>query len=129
VAVLFTVLGTPAPKGSRIVGRRRDGSTYTRPAAKGEKAWVEAVAAEARTFDPLEAPYTIAVFFRLPRPMRPAHEWPTRGDLDKFVRATLDGLTLGGLISDDRHVVQLVAEKAWADAESAGAEIWVAHGG
>jgi hypothetical protein len=40
----FVVPGVPAPKGSRISGRRKDGSIFTRPASKGEHVWVEAVA-------------------------------------------------------------------------------------
>lgn len=126
----FTVLGTPAPKGSRTVGRRKDGSVFTRPASKGEKAWVEAVAAEARRHRPLEPPYATTVCFYLRRPQRPAHGWPTRGDIDKLVRSTLDGLARGGLIADDRHVVRLVADKRWAHEEpGATVVVWSTHGG
>lgn len=129
-SVHFTVPGIPAPKGSRIVGRRKNGSLYTRPASKNEKAWTQAVATVASAYrhKGVEAPYGVACVFYLPRPKKPAHDHPTRGDIDKFVRSTLDGLTEGGLIVDDRHVVGLSAEKRWADAEHpSGAVVVVAE--
>lgn len=110
----FVVRGVPAPKGSRISGRRKDGSIFTRPASKGEHAWVEAVAMVAKTQPPLQPPYSVGLHFAMPRPKKPSHEYPTRGDLDKLVRAVLDGLTRGGLIVDDRHVTDLSAAKFWA---------------
>jgi len=119
------VYGVPAPKGSRTLGRRRDGSSYSRPAAAGEQVWTEGVAraAQWRRAQALELPaagelpgppYLVTLAFMMPRPTRPAHAWPTRGDLDKLVRAVLDGLVRGGLLVDDRHVVELRATKAWA---------------
>ena len=40
--------------------------------------------------------------------------WPGgRPDLDKLVRALLDGLTMGGAWSDDSQVVQLTASKIY----------------
>lgn len=67
----------------------------------------------------IEAPYVVALDFAMPRPARPAHPHPTRGDLDKLVRAVLDGLTRGGLIADDRHVIELAASKRWASERGA----------
>jgi Holliday junction resolvase RusA-like endonuclease len=125
-ALAMTVYGVPAPKGSRTLGRRRDGSTFTRPASNREHAWVEAVARQATWLRSqprrplLEPPYAVALEFYLARPAHPAHGHPTRGDVDKLARAVLDGLVRGGLISDDRHVVELAARKAWA-ATPAGA--------
>jgi len=34
-------------------------------------------------------------------------------DIDKLVRAVLDGLVLGGAMPDDRQIVSLQAEKCW----------------
>jgi Holliday junction resolvase RusA-like endonuclease len=130
VSVLLTVAGEPAPKGSRTLGRRRDGTAFTRPASQGEAGWVEAVAMEAmaaRGTAQIEPPYTVELVFRLPRPARPAHAHPTRSDLDKLVRAVLDGLVRGGLLADDRHVTHLVASKRWAAPGDEGATIRVAH--
>lgn len=116
--VTLTVRGQPAPKGSRTLGRRRDGSTFTRPASNAEHRWVDAVAREAmaaraRT-GALEPPYAVELRFAMPRPARPAHPHPTRTDLDKLTRAVLDGLARGRLIADDRHVIELWATKCWA---------------
>jgi len=102
--------GIPAPKGSRTPGRRKDGSTYTRPASAGEKSWVEAVAYSARVNRPtgraLEPPYELELTITLREPANPKYSWPTKdGDGDKLERAILDGLVKGGLLVDDRHVV------------------------
>lgn len=118
-ATRFHVAGIPAPKGSRIYGQRRNGSSYSRPASKREKTWTEAVALVTRAHRPsgaaLPPPYAVSLTFAMPCPARPSYAHPTRADLDKLVRAVLDGLTSGGLIADDRHVIQLTAAKQWAD--------------
>lgn len=111
----FRVLGNPAPKGSR---------TYvapgvSRPASKREKPWSTAV--QLATFDHLVAyrgqrplmkpPYRISLRFYIDKPKRPKFWWPTsNGDLDKITRCTVDGLTFGGLLVDDRHVIALHVE-------------------
>jgi Holliday junction resolvase RusA-like endonuclease len=129
--VSFRVPGTPAPKGSRIPGRRKDGSIFTRPASKGEKPWVEAVALIARGHrlpgaKPLEPPYEVELVFVMPRPESPKYDWPTVGDVDKLERAVLDGLTLGGLIRDDRHVTDLHSSKRFGDPSTIGVQITIA---
>jgi Holliday junction resolvase RusA-like endonuclease len=126
VEQLLRIAGEPAPKGSRTLGRRRDGSVFSRPASQGEAGWVEAVARSAmaaRGTAQIEPPYTVELIFSLPRPARPAHAHPSRSDLDKLVRAVLDGLVRGGLLEDDRHVVRLVASKRWAAPGDEGATI------
>jgi Holliday junction resolvase RusA-like endonuclease len=121
----FVVSGVPAPKGSRISGRRKDGSIFTRPASKGEHIWVEAVAEVAKGQPKLPPPYSVELHFSMPRPKKPSHEYPTRGDLDKLVRAVLDGLTRGGVIVDDRHVTDLSAAKFWAEPGDEGVAVAV----
>jgi Holliday junction resolvase RusA-like endonuclease len=124
MSVQITVYGVPAPKGSRIPGRRRNGTIYTRPASKNEHAWTEAVAEQAAwrvsqaTADhPMpSAPYRVVLDFYCERPAKPSHPHPSRHDLDKLARAVLDGLVRGGLLTDDRHVVVLEARKQWATA-------------
>jgi Holliday junction resolvase RusA-like endonuclease len=107
--VSILIAGLPAPKGSRIPGRRKDGSIYTRPASAGEKAWTEQVAYCAMANRPagktLEPPYEIELTVRMPRPAKPTYDWPTRGDGDKLERAILDGLVKGELLVDDRHII------------------------
>lgn len=125
----FTVLGDPASKGSRIAGRRKNGSIYTRPASKKEAPWIEAVAYSARFYAKgvtLMPPYRVDLEFLFPRPAKPSHAHPSRIDIDKAARAVLDGLVRGGVISDDRHVTELVARKVWAEwPEAAGCRVEV----
>ena len=110
----LTVHGSPAPMGSRIAGVRKDGTRFTRPASKRGVAWKETVAetaaAEGASMDP---PYSIECFFLEERPAKPSYAWPVKGDIDKLVRGTLDGLKIGGVITDDRHVVSLTATRNW----------------
>lgn len=117
----FEVLGVPAPKGSRTFlgrGASRESSEKCKP-------WVEAVAAIARIHRPagrtLEPPYRVELGFSLPEPQRPKWGWPTRdGDLDKLVRAVLDGLVQGQLLLDDRHVTYIGTEKNFGEAKANG---------
>lgn len=129
-AVTLNVAGIPAPKGSRIHGQRADGTSYSRPASRREKSWTDAVALTARTARPdgctLPPPYAVDLVFALPRPAKPSHPHPTRGDIDKLVRAVLDGLAQGGLILDDRHVTALRAVKRWAIPGGEGVVVTVA---
>lgn len=113
--VRFIVEGRPGPKGSRTVGKRKNGSTFTRPASKFEKPWEQAVATQTSdvTCGQLEPPYRVTLEFALERGKRPKWGWPSRDDLDKLARCTIDGLVKGGLLLDDRHVVQVDASKAW----------------
>jgi Holliday junction resolvase RusA-like endonuclease len=114
-SVTFDVKGKPAPKGSRISGRRKDGTIYTRPASKGEAPWVAGVAIAARQAcpqGPLPLPYRVVLVFRFARPKKPANGYPST-DIDKLARAVLDGLTHGNVIADDRHVVELACSKEW----------------
>lgn len=125
----FIVYATIAPKGSRTAGVRRDGSRYTRPASPHEHGFTEAVAREAMIcrakggahggagYGALVAavpPYRVQLTFCFRRPGRPSWDWPSRVDVDKAVRAALDGLVRGGLLEDDRHVTELVARKQWS---------------
>lgn len=119
--IALIVKGHPAPKGSRTVGHRKDGTHYTRPASSSEHGWIEAVAQtamwRASQADELpEPPYEVTLSFYVERPKRPKYPWPTRGDADKLARAVIDGLVRGGVLTDDRHVVRIVADKQYATA-------------
>jgi Holliday junction resolvase RusA-like endonuclease len=122
--IFVSVHGRPAPKGSRIYGRTKTGKAFTRPASNYEKGWVADVKAATqiamRHHEQPPQPYVVDLSFRLHAPARNRREmpwWPTRHDLDKLVRAAIDGLVLGGAIEDDRHVVRLTASKAYVDAD------------
>ena len=112
-SVAFEISGCPAPKGSRTVGRRKNGSIYTRPANPKEKVWTKTVAASCADLTPLEPPYDVEVKFRFTSPQKPSYKYPSRSDVDKLARCLLDGLVQGGLITDDRHIVRLVAQKEY----------------
>lgn len=128
--VTFHVPGIPAPQGSKI--RTRYGM---REASKRVKPWRELVtqcaaiaADENNLLAPLSPPYQVEVWFYITKPRTTLAKHPvapTVGDLDKLVRAVNDGLKTGGLIQDDRFIIRLTAEKAWADKDGPGAVIRV----
>ncbi len=113
------VEGRPAPKGSRIAGISKAGNTFTRPASKYEKPWVEEVKRATqvvmRHHAQPERPYRVDVEVIVAPAIKPAFDYPANGDLDKLVRAVVDGLMLGGAIKDDRHITELTARKRYAE--------------
>lgn len=118
----FYVTGRPAPKGSRTVARGANGKTWSRPASKYEKPWIAAVSSAASQHPKLAPPYLVELVFFFERPKKPTNDYPVQ-DVDKLARSTLDGLVVGGLLEDDRHVTRLVAVKAWG--EASGCEVTV----
>ena len=122
------VYGLPAPQGSK----RHVGGGRMVESSKAVGPWREAVRAETqriisgRIFD---APVQVEIAFFLPRPrghygtgrnagqVRESAPWVPAGrpDLDKLIRATMDGLTEGGAWDDDAIVVSLSASKEYAD--------------
>lgn len=137
--IRIQVLGIPAPQGSKTIRGRnlvessaalpawRDSVTfYARQAAKPLPDWA----------GPSQRPLKVVVIFRLKRPkshLRPSGEIKTgapefvgvRPDLDKYVRATLDGLETAGVFTDGQ-VAHLLAVKKYANAgQPVGADILV----
>lgn len=105
----FLVAGHAAPKGSR----KYFGNGRSVEMCKRTKPWVEKVAlasvAQGLTLDP---PYEVELRFTMPEPQKPKYRWPVSdGDLDKLVRAVLDGMQQGRLIVDDKHVTCITTEK------------------
>lgn len=110
----FFVPGLPTTQGNHRLSRT--GAIYE--TTKGHAAWRRTVAQHAsvqrpRWPDPAQ-PCAVFLDFFFPRPKRPTWPYPTK-DLDKLARASLDAVVAGGLIADDRHVVELVATKVWDD--------------
>lgn len=117
----------PAPQGSK--NRGRNGGLYESSKAVGP--WREAVRAQAqlamRDRWPFGGPVAVRAWFWLPRPkghyrtgrnahlLRDAAPGRPSGtpDLDKLIRAVLDGLTDGGAWKDDGQVVELTARKLY----------------
>jgi crossover junction endodeoxyribonuclease RusA len=106
----FVVAGHAAPKGSRK--HFKNGGSVEMSKRCGP--WVERVAyASAATgLGTLEPPYEVELRFSMPEKKKPTYAWPVSdGDLDKLVRAVLDGMQQGKLIVDDKHVTKIITEK------------------
>jgi len=126
----FEVIGLPAPQGSKsavtIGGEARIIEGKTDGQRAKHKAWRIAVAQAAKDLttheDPtiraeqFTGPTLLSVTFLMPRPKsrtKRHHGWHVVApDLDKLLRSTLDGLTDGGLLADDKIVCTIAAAKA-----------------
>lgn len=127
--LIIVIHGTPAPQGSKVQtpqGGLREASPNVGP-------WREAVRAETAASPviggdrPMSGALHLAVVFTLRRPAshyrtgKSAHQLKpgapnhpgTRPDLDKLLRATLDGLVDGGGIEDDSQIVAIDAAKVY----------------
>lgn len=120
----FVIPGEPVPKGSRTIGTRKDGTRYTREASKRVKPWMTQAAshiwAQAQRQGPrIEGAVEVSALFLCKRPAKPSHPYPTRGDVDKMLRAGLDAISAAGNVwLDDRHVVRIRdVDKAFTDGE------------
>lgn len=130
--IAFTVIGDPAPQGSK----RHVGHGVMIESSKRVKPWREAVAAAAFAArdgrPPLDGPLALTVTFYLPKPASLSKRVTSLGpfrkpDIDKLIRSTLDAITTAGAIADDARIVRIVAEKRFTPvAGHAGAEITVA---
>jgi Holliday junction resolvase RusA-like endonuclease len=124
--VEFTVHGIPAPQGSKKAYVVRGRAVVT-DASKKLAPWRNTVADGAREaaagvmFD--DAVH-VSIVFNMPRPKTVRRTFHTVApDVDKLIRAVLDGLTVGGLIRDDSLVVSVRARKRYSDVT--GAEVVV----
>lgn len=127
------VYGTPAPQGSK----RHVGGGRMIESSAAVKPWREAIkwACLAKEVTPLTGAVDIEITFTVKKPAsapKRRRTWPVkRPDLDKLVRATLDGLGEGGVWVDDSQVVELVARKVYPDSwhphsmETPGAHILI----
>lgn len=134
--VSLFIAGRPAPQGSK---------TRTRWAMRDANAatlhpWRDAVRHEVQVhcgppWTPLDEPVAAWVVFTLPRPasLPRKRRWPVgarTGDIDKLLRAVLDGCTDGGLWVDDSRVVVVSAMKVFVGepgaADTPGASLVVA---
>lgn len=130
--IVIEVRGLPAPQGSKRPVRFGNGKIGVVESSKGVGPWREAVRAETQRVmkaedGPLDGALAVSITFELPRPRGhygtgrngglikdSAPQFPAgRPDLDKLLRAVLDGLTAGGAWSDDAQVVRIGAEKLY----------------
>lgn len=131
VSQVFFVPGVPAPQGSKNA-YVRGGRAVLVESSKKVPAWRAAVALVARQHyrTPVDGPVAVAIEFVMPRTKamrnRPAPPMATAPDIDKLARSTLDGLTAGGAITDDRIVTHLTLHKRRAAPEEpTGAHITI----
>lgn len=114
--ISYFVEGEPAPQGSKN-GFVKNGRVVMVESSKKVKPWREAVAwqTKAKVNEPMTSPVEIALVFHLPRPKSVSRVWPSvKPDLDKLIRSTFDGLTTGGLYTDDALVIAVSASKQYA---------------
>lgn len=142
--ITIRVIGTPAPQGSKkprpiYRGSKKNGTReFTGKVTLEEMspnlaAWREAVQRDAQAaverynriqemypvpapFQALIEPAQVWINFLITRPKSAKRPFPSvTPDLDKLVRSTLDGLTIAGILSDDKIVCGLLACKHYAD--------------
>lgn len=125
--MIIEIGGRPAPQGSK----RHVGGGRMVEMSKTVGPWREAVRAETRAAmngsGPLAGPVEVIATFYMPRPRAhyrtgrhagllrddaPGYQ-SVRPDVDKLLRAVLDGLTMGGLWADDAQVARVTAVKQY----------------
>lgn len=131
----FFVEGEPRPQGSKTPVRRGNRvilieGTGANP--KRHKEWRAAVAEQARRVvhdegvEELDCAVRVELRFKMPRPKsrhRLIRAVTVKPDIDKLVRAVLDGITSSDkvgtlLLKDDSRVVELYAEKYYHPKDS-----------
>jgi crossover junction endodeoxyribonuclease RusA len=135
-ALLF-VDGRPAPQGSKnafVIGKR----AVMVEASKHLPAWrndvilaVKKLFADSEDVSKFVEPVKLKVTFYIERPKQPKYKVYPGGkpDLDHYIRAVGDALTIGGLLADDALIVKILAEKVWCGPETkpepgATIELW-----
>jgi crossover junction endodeoxyribonuclease RusA len=135
-ALLF-VDGRPAPQGSKnafVIGKR----AVMVEASKHLPAWrndvilaVKKLFADSEDVSKFVEPVKLKVTFYIERPKQPKYKIYPGGkpDLDHYIRAVGDALTIGGLLADDALIVKILAEKVWCGPETkpepgATIELW-----
>jgi Holliday junction resolvase RusA-like endonuclease len=118
--ISFFIEGEPAPQGSKN-GFVKNGRVVMVESSTKVKPWRAAVTQKTaqhmswETLNPLDSPVEIALVFYLPKPKSVKRKWPSvKPDLDKLIRSTFDGLTTGGLYTDDALVIAVSASKQYA---------------
>ena len=92
-------------------------------------AWRSAIALEARKAGalPREGAISIEMSFVMPKPRTVTRSHPTVApDLDKLVRAVLDGLTAIAY-RDDGQVISITARKDYGERIGVDISLWTSH--
>lgn len=111
--------GHPRPQGSKVLGRRKDGTGFMREANSKARPWRSVVIDYLKPIatEPLEGAVRVSLIFRMPMLKKPKQYPTTRSsyDVDKLARNILDALTLSGVIVDDSQVITLIAKKEYSE--------------
>lgn len=120
--LVIRIPGQAVPQGSKTVYWQQRRMVDANP---NLAAWRAAVTAAARqelarrnATDPIDGPVTIRLVFMLRRPasVPKARNWPSVvPDLDKLIRAVLDGLTDAKVWTNDSRVVRICAQKRYTN--------------
>lgn len=118
--ITFRVVSTPAAKGS-LKAIAVKGRIILTSTSRNLKTWEAAVADAARAAIPVLYPagvgVRVAIEFVLPRPKdhpkTKERDHTSKPDIDKLLRALLDGLT-GVAFADDSQVCRVVVAKRYA---------------
>lgn len=115
--IRFTVVGVPAPQGSKRYVGRPGGRGVLVESSKRVKPWradVREAALAVAPETPIAGAVAVRFEFRMPvpksAPKRRRLLATRRPDADKLARSTLDALS-GVLFVDDNQIVRLVVEK------------------
>ena len=123
--ISFSVEGTPIQQGSMKFIRP---GVMIHSRAEELAIWRShiATAAQKAGCTPIDSPISISLKFRVKKPKTVKRQYPTVApDLDKYIRAVLDGLTNTAYI-DDSQVIQITASKEYA--ENPGVDIQISDG-
>jgi Holliday junction resolvase RusA-like endonuclease len=124
VKLEFTVHGDPKPQGSKRGFVTKTGKVaMVEMAGVALKSWREAIAWTARgeaakqNWEVTDQPITMEVIFYMKKPQKPKFVLPAvRPDIDKLLRALLDGLTQAKTVYvDDSQVCILQASKTYGE--------------
>lgn len=116
----ITVKGTPAPQGSKNSAIVNGKVVMWEASATKIEAWRRAI--KEATHEALNAgakpfttePLVVEITFILERPKTNKRQYPTtKPDLDKLIRATLDGLTQAAVWLDDCQIVAINSVKLY----------------
>lgn len=113
------VEGSPAPQGSKRAYVVK-GRAVLIEDNKRTKPWRAAITLTARVeanrqkWTTTDQPVELDVTFLIPKPATSRRAYPSvKPDLDKLLRALLDGLTDANIWKDDSQVVSLIARKVY----------------
>lgn len=114
------VYGTPAPQGSKTAVVR-GGKAIMFESSKKLVPWRDAciMASKMATTEaptPLAGPLKVKITFYLERPRSTLRDYPNSApDVDKLLRGVFDSLQIAEVIMNDGQIVDVDANKLWAD--------------